>query len=56
MAPEAPSRALQLRSNVRSDGKLELSLAELDVLKPGEDEVLIRVGGSPINPSDLDRG
>ncbi len=45
--------SLQLRSNVRSDGKLEISLAEVPIPEPGEDEVLIRVEAAPINPSDL---
>ena len=51
MPPEAT--ALQMRSNVRADAKLEISLAEVDVPEPGEDEVLVRVEASPINPSDL---
>ena len=45
--------SLQLRSNVRSDGKLEISLAEVPIPEPGEDEVLVRVEAAPINPSDL---
>ncbi len=45
--------SLQLRSNVRSDGKLEISLAEAPIPEPGEDEVLIRVEAAPVNPSDL---
>jgi NADPH:quinone reductase-like Zn-dependent oxidoreductase len=44
---------LQLRSTVRKEGHLELSLAEVDMPKPGEDDVVIRVEASPINPSDL---
>lgn len=43
----------QLRSTVRSDGTLELSLAEVAVPTPAADEVLVRVEASPINPSDL---
>ena len=44
---------LQLRSTVRKEGHLELSLAKVDMPKPGEDDVVIRVEASPINPSDL---
>ncbi len=43
----------QIRSTVRDDAKLEITLAELDVPKPRADEVLVRVEASPINPSDL---
>jgi len=45
--------ALQLRSTVTQDGKLEISLAQVDVPEPKPDEVLVRVEASPINPSDL---
>ena len=44
---------LQLCSTVRKEGHLELSLVEVDMPKPGEDDVVIRVEASPINPSDL---
>jgi NADPH2:quinone reductase len=45
--------SLQLRSEIRSDGVLEISLAEVPIPEPGEDEVLVRVEAAPINPSDL---
>ena len=48
-----PSAALQLRSLVSSDGTLQLSLAEVDVPIPRDDQVLVRVEAAPINPSDL---
>jgi NADPH2:quinone reductase len=48
-----PEKALQLRSLVSADGTLTLSLEDVDVPRPGPDEVLIRVEASPINPSDL---
>lgn len=51
MANEATG--LQLRSLVKSSGELELSLVSVPIPEPAADEVLIRVGGSPINPSDL---
>jgi NADPH:quinone reductase len=44
---------LQLRSTVKANGTLELSLVETEVPDPGEDEVLVRVEAAPINPSDL---
>ena len=44
---------LQLRSTVCKEGHLELSLTEVDIPKPGDDDVVIRVEASPINPSDL---
>ena len=44
---------LQLRSTVKKDGLLELSLAEVPIAEPKADEVLVRVEASPINPSDL---
>lgn len=47
-----PAHALQLRSIVRRSGELELSLVEVPVPVPQDDEVLIRVEASPINPSD----
>ena len=51
--PSIPATALQLRSLVRPDATLELSLAIVDVPEPTEDQVLVRVEAAPINPSDL---
>jgi NADPH2:quinone reductase len=45
--------SLQIRSNIRSSGELEISLAETPVPEPGEGEVLVRIEAAPINPSDL---
>lgn len=45
--------ALELRSLVKPSGELELSLAEVTVLTPDPDEVVVRVEAAPINPSDL---
>ena len=53
MNTDVPSVALQLRSLVRADGVLQLSLAEIAVPVPRAEEVLVRVDASPINPSDL---
>ncbi len=44
---------LQLRSLVKEDNTLELSLAEVEVPDPGPDEVLVRIDATPINPSDM---
>jgi NADPH2:quinone reductase len=45
--------ALQLRSLVRSNGELELSLHDEPMPEPKADEVIVRVEASPMNPSDL---
>ena len=44
---------LQLRSLITASGELELSLATVEIAEPGPDEVVVRIEGSPINPSDL---
>ncbi len=48
-----PSTGLQLRTLITKAGKLELSLAEVGIPALKDDEVLIRVEASPINPSDI---
>ena len=53
MAAQIPAEALQLRSLVRADQTLELSLDTVPVPEPGPNEVLIRIEAAPINPSDL---
>jgi len=53
MTAETPATGLQLHSTVKASGSLELSLVEVDVPEPGENEVLVRVGAAPINPSDM---
>src|ERR1700722_10929199 len=53
MAHDTPDTGLQLRSLVKANGELELSLAHVPVGEPGADEVVVRVEASPINPSDL---
>jgi NADPH2:quinone reductase len=45
--------ARQLHSTVTDDGKVVLSIAEIDIPEPREDQVVIRVEAAPINPSDL---
>jgi len=44
---------LQLRSTVKPDGTLELSLATIPTPAPQADEVVVRIEASPVNPSDL---
>jgi NADPH:quinone reductase-like Zn-dependent oxidoreductase len=44
---------LQLRSLLKKSGELEISLAAIPTPEPGPDEVVVRVEGAPINPSDL---
>jgi len=44
---------LQLRSLLKKSGELEISLASVPTPEPAEDEVVVRVEASPINPSDL---
>lgn len=43
----------EIRSKATSDGNIELSIAKVEKPAPGDDEVLIEVQASPINPSDL---
>ena len=47
------STGLQLRSTVKKEGILELSLTSVPIPEPQPDEVVVRVDASPINPSDL---
>jgi NADPH:quinone reductase len=44
---------LQLRSLVKGNGDLELSLTGVPIPTPAANEVLIRIEAAPINPSDL---
>jgi len=44
---------LQLRSLVKPEGQLELSLATVPTPQPAPDEVVVRVEASPLNPSDI---
>ncbi len=53
MTKQFSGDALQLRSMIKQDGTLELSLATIPIPQPKDDEVLVRVEASPINPSDL---
>ena len=44
---------LQLRSLIKNSGELEISLASVPTPEPADDEIVVRVEASPINPSDL---
>ena len=44
---------LQLRSLIKKSGELEISLVSVPTPEPAEDEVVVRVEATPINPSDL---
>jgi len=48
-----PPMSLQIRSLVRADGELELSLVDVPVPTPAAHEVVVRVDAAPINPSDI---
>jgi NADPH:quinone reductase-like Zn-dependent oxidoreductase len=53
MSDANKTTGLQLRSLIRKNGELELSLAEVTIPEPGPDEVVVKVEATPINPSDL---
>jgi NADPH:quinone reductase-like Zn-dependent oxidoreductase len=44
---------LQLRSTIKAEGAVELSLVRVPVPTPAEGEVVVRIEATPINPSDL---
>ena len=44
---------LQLRSLLKKSGELELSLVNIPTPAPADDEVVVRIEATPINPSDL---
>lgn len=44
---------LQLRSLIKKNGELEISLLDVPTPEPAADEVVVRVEAAPINPSDL---
>jgi NADPH:quinone reductase-like Zn-dependent oxidoreductase len=46
-------RGRELHSTIASDGRLTLSLEEVTTTDPGDDEVVVRIEATPINPSDL---
>ncbi|MEP6870501.1 MAG: zinc-binding dehydrogenase [Anaerolineaceae bacterium] len=44
---------LQVRSIIKKDGILELSIVSIPTPEPQADEVIVRIEASPLNPSDL---
>src|SRR5260370_3368689 len=52
MANTSTRTGLQLRSTVKKEGILELSLASVPTPEPKAEEVIVRIDASPINPSD----
>jgi NADPH2:quinone reductase len=46
------STGLQLRSTVKKDGIVEISLVSIPIPEPKPEEVVVRIEASPINPSD----
>ena len=48
-----PATGRQLLTEVTSEGKLKLTIAQAPVQAPDGSKVLVRVEASPINPSDL---
>ncbi len=51
--PANSQTGLQLRTLIKRSGELEMSLHDIPSPALADDEVLIRVEGSPINPSDI---
>lgn len=53
MTTDKPTTGLQLRSRVKPNGDLELSLESVAIVPPAPNEVLVRIEAAPINPSDI---
>ena len=53
MSTDNARTSLQLRSLIRANGELEVSLQDVPMPEPAADEVLVRIEATPINPSDL---
>ncbi|MDP6689565.1 MAG: NADH oxidase, partial [Alphaproteobacteria bacterium] len=45
--------ALELRSTIKTGGTLEIVLAEVPMPEPVDNEVVVRIEATPVNPSDL---
>ncbi|HJN49452.1 MAG: zinc-binding dehydrogenase [Pseudomonadales bacterium] len=53
MPQDLPDKTLQIHSLVTEAGNIELSLVSSDVKQPDDNEVVVRIEATPINPSDL---
>ncbi|WP_017932022.1 zinc-binding dehydrogenase [Robiginitomaculum antarcticum] len=47
-----PSTYLQMLSTLTKDGELRLELAEKPMLTPEDDQIIVKIEATPINPSD----
>jgi NADPH2:quinone reductase len=52
-APTIPTSTLEVRSTVGDDATVTVHLRRSEIAPLGDDDVLVRVGAAPINPSDL---
>jgi NADPH2:quinone reductase len=52
MAETSMDEGLQIRSMVKKDGVVEISLVKVATPEPKPEEVIVRMEASPINPSD----
>ena len=50
---DLPPTTRELRSTLTEDGVVRLHRRTVEVPSPDPDQVVIRVGAAPINPSDL---
>lgn len=53
MTTPSYASGLQLRSLIKSNGELELSLVSVETPAPGPDDLVVRIEATPINPSDI---
>ena len=50
---KADAETLTLRSEVRSDGTLELSLKAAPLPRPGPEEIVVEIEAAPLHPADI---
>lgn len=48
-----PKTGLELRSELLPEGRLDLSLKEVEIGEPAPGEIIVQVQAAPINPSDM---
>lgn len=44
---------IQLISTISADNKLTVSLQDIPMPQPNDDQVVVRIEAAPLNPSDL---